>query len=65
MSDRRPKDGADDWRMTDRLHAQHGKGDPFAAAMRATRMSMIITDPRQPDKPDRLLQQLVSQDDGL
>jgi len=51
MSDRRPKDGADDWRMTDRLHAQHGKGDPFAAAMRATRMSMIITDPRQPDNP--------------
>lgn len=51
MSDRRPKDGADDWRMTDRLRAQHGKGDPFAAAMRATRMSMIITDPRQPDNP--------------
>jgi len=51
MSDRRPKDGADDWRMTDRLHAQHGKGDPFAAAMRATRMSMIITDPRQADNP--------------
>ncbi|NMG41373.1 PAS domain-containing protein [Chelativorans sp. ZYF759] len=51
MNDRRPTDGADDWRMTDRLHAQHGKGDPFAAAMRATRMSMIITDPRQPDNP--------------
>lgn len=25
--------------------------DPFAAAMRATRMPMIITDPRQPDNP--------------
>ncbi|MGY6708925.1 MAG: PAS domain-containing protein [Rhizobiaceae bacterium] len=37
--------------MTDRLHAQHGKGDPFAAAMRATRMAMLITDPRKPDNP--------------
>jgi PAS domain S-box-containing protein len=41
----------DDWHLTDDLHAEHGKGDPFAAAMRATRMSMIITDPRQPDNP--------------
>ena len=39
------------WHMTDSLHAEHGKGDPFAAAIRATRMSMIITDPRQPDNP--------------
>ncbi|WP_442583113.1 histidine kinase dimerization/phosphoacceptor domain -containing protein [Mesorhizobium sp. ASY16-5R] len=37
--------------MTDRLHAEHGKGDPFAAAIRATRMAMIITDPRQNDNP--------------
>ncbi|MBZ9675904.1 PAS domain-containing protein [Mesorhizobium sp. ES1-1] len=37
--------------MTDNLHAEQGKGDPFAAAIRATRMSMIITDPRQPDNP--------------
>lgn len=44
-------DGADDWRMTDRLHAEHGKGDPFAAAIRATRMAMLITDPRQPGNP--------------
>ena len=41
----------DDWRLTDRLHAQHGKGDPFAAAMRATRMAMLITDPRKNDNP--------------
>lgn len=41
----------DDWRLTDRLHAQHGKGDPFAAAMRATRMAMLITDPRKDDNP--------------
>ncbi len=44
-------DRPDDWHLTDRLHAEHGKGDPFAAAIRATRMSMIITDPRQPDNP--------------
>jgi PAS domain S-box-containing protein len=37
--------------MTDDLHVEHGKGDPFAAAIRATRMSMIITDPRRPDNP--------------
>ena len=40
-----------DWHLTDRLHAEQGKGDPFAAAIRATRMSMIITDPRQPENP--------------
>lgn len=51
MTDRRSRNGADDWHLTDDLHAQQGKGDPFAAAMRATRMSMIITDPRQPDNP--------------
>ena len=39
------------WHQTDRLHAGSGKGDPFAAAIRATRMPMIITDPRQPDNP--------------
>ena len=41
----------DAWRITDQLHAEHGKGDPFAAAVRATRMPMIITDPRLPDNP--------------
>jgi PAS domain S-box-containing protein len=44
-------ESADAWHMTDRLHAEHGKGDPFAAAARATRMAMIITDPRQDDNP--------------
>jgi len=39
------------WDMTDSLHAEQGKGDPFAAAIRATRMAMIITDPRQRDNP--------------
>ena len=41
----------DAWHQTDRLHAGTGKGDPFAAAIRATRMPMIITDPRQADNP--------------
>ncbi len=50
--DSRPASGpGNQWYLTDRLHAEHGKGDPFAAAMRATRMPMIITDPRQPDNP--------------
>src|SRR5918993_4068994 len=42
---------ADAWHMTDRLQAEHGKGDPFAAAIRGTRMPMLITDPRQDDNP--------------
>jgi len=50
--DRKTEPGSiDDWHMTDDLHAEQGKGDPFAAAIRATRMPMVITDPRQPDNP--------------
>ncbi len=45
------REPVDAWRMTDNLHAEHGKGDPFAAAIRATRMPMLITDPRQDDNP--------------
>lgn len=45
------RESADAWHLTDDLHAEQGKGDPFAAAIRATRMSMIITDPRQSDNP--------------
>ena len=41
----------DAWHLTDQLNAQHGRGDPFAAAVRATRMAMIVTDPRQDDNP--------------
>lgn len=33
------------------LDSEHAIGDPFAAAIRSTRMSMLITDPRQPDNP--------------
>ena len=40
-----------DWHDTDALHAEQGKGDPFAAAVRATRMPMIVTDPRRDDNP--------------
>ncbi len=39
------------WHLTDMLHAEQGRGDPFAAAVRATRMPMVITDPGQPDNP--------------
>ena len=42
---------ADAWHLTDQLDTEHGKGDPFAAAVRATRMAMIVTDPRQEDNP--------------
>jgi PAS domain S-box-containing protein len=38
-------------RAADRLAAEHGAGDPFAAAIRATRMAMIVTDARQSDNP--------------
>ena len=42
---------AEAWRMTEYLGNELGKGDPFAAAVRATRMPMIVTDPRQDDNP--------------
>ncbi|MBO9102274.1 MULTISPECIES: histidine kinase dimerization/phosphoacceptor domain -containing protein [unclassified Rhizobium] len=35
----------------DKLLAEHPSEDPFAAAFKATRMPMIITDPRQYDNP--------------
>jgi len=42
---------SDDWHLTEVLDYEHGRGDPFAAAVRATRMPMAITDPAQPDNP--------------
>lgn len=39
------------WRLTGDLHVEHGKADPFAAAIRATRMPMVICDARQSDYP--------------
>lgn len=41
----------DDWHLTDAIEHEQGRGDPFAAAVRATRMPMVITDPTQPDNP--------------
>ena len=38
-------------RIDREIHQTTSGSDPFAAAMRATRMPMIITDPRQPDNP--------------
>ncbi len=42
-------------REPDRIEAEIGRtelgSDPFAAAMRATRVPMLITDPNQPDNP--------------
>jgi PAS domain S-box-containing protein len=35
----------------DKLLAEHSSQDPFSAAFKATRMPMIITDPRQYDNP--------------
>ncbi len=44
-------DQRDNWHLTDLVEHESGRGDPFAAAVRATRMPMIITDPRQDDNP--------------
>jgi PAS domain S-box-containing protein len=41
----------DDWHLTEDIRHETGQGDPFAAAVRATRMAMVITDPNQPDNP--------------
>jgi PAS domain S-box-containing protein len=41
----------DDWHLTDAVRHAQGRSDPFAAAVRATRMAMVITDPTQPDNP--------------
>ena len=35
----------DDWHLTEAITHALGRGDPFAAAVRATRMPMVITDP--------------------
>ncbi|KAB0681867.1 HWE histidine kinase domain-containing protein [Aureimonas leprariae] len=38
-------------RILSELHGTGGSSDPFASAVRTTRMPMIITDPRQDDNP--------------
>ena len=42
---------SEDWHLTEDIAHESGRGDPFAAAIRATRMPMVITDPRQDDNP--------------
>ncbi|WP_329609843.1 PAS domain-containing protein [Paracoccus benzoatiresistens] len=42
---------SEDRRIDLEIHRAKASSDPFAAAMRATRMPMLITDPRQPDNP--------------
>jgi PAS domain S-box-containing protein len=44
-------DQRDNWHLTDDVTHESGPGDPFAAAVRATRMPMVITDPAKPDNP--------------
>jgi len=39
----------DAWHLTEDILQENGRGDPFAAAMRATRMPMVISDPRLDD----------------
>ncbi|KQT42878.1 hypothetical protein ASG43_15055 [Aureimonas sp. Leaf454] len=42
---------SDAWLLTETLNVQHGQADPFSAAIRATRMPMIVTDPHGVDNP--------------
>ncbi len=42
---------AQDERIDKELHKISASNDPFAAAVRATRMPMLVTDPSQPDNP--------------
>jgi PAS domain S-box-containing protein len=41
----------EDWHKTSDLGAEQGMGDPFAAAVRWSRMPMVFADPGQPDNP--------------
>lgn len=56
----------DNWHLTDALNYEQGRADPFAAAVRATRMPMVITNPSLPDNPivfcNEAFQQLTGYD---
>lgn len=41
----------DDWHLTGDIDHEQGSGDPFAAAVRATRMPMVVTNPDLEDNP--------------
>ncbi len=45
------KANADEARLLAEIHGYDDRSDPFVAAVRATRMPMIITNPRHPDNP--------------
>ncbi len=42
---------ADAWILTENLHLPRGQSDPFSAAVRSTRMPIIVTDVTLPDNP--------------
>ena len=42
---------SDAWILTDNLHLPRGQADPFSAAIRSTRMPIIVTDVNLPDNP--------------
>nr|WP_272210018.1 PAS domain S-box protein [Marinicella sp. W31]MDC2875870.1 PAS domain S-box protein [Marinicella sp. W31] len=48
---RADENGADETRIEHELHRVAASNDPFAAAVRTTRMPMLITDPARPDNP--------------
>jgi PAS domain S-box-containing protein len=41
----------DAWLVTDALHVQQGQAEPFSAAIRSSRMAMILTNPKLADNP--------------
>jgi PAS domain S-box-containing protein len=41
----------DAWLITNALQVQQGRAEPFSAAIRSSRMAMILTDPKQADNP--------------
>ena len=42
---------SDAWTLTDNLHLPRGQADPFSAAIRSTRMPIIVTDVNRADNP--------------
>lgn len=50
-SDKAEQARSDTRRIQSEIRGDAPRTDPFVAAVRATRMPMIITDPRQPDNP--------------
>ena len=51
LSAAREKADLDEARIAAEIHGHDDRSDPFVSAVRATRMPMIITNPRLPDNP--------------